>query len=137
MNLEDFTMSTPESEFHRVIRHEAGHTIGFPHEHMRRQLVKLIDRQKAFAYFKREDGWGQQEVIDQVLTPIEESQLLATPRADSRSIMCYQIPGSITKNGKPIIGGRDIDRTDYAFAAQVYPKSGKAPPRPRRGSPKR
>jgi hypothetical protein len=42
-----------------------------------------------------------------------------------------------TENGKPIVGkpnvgGRDIDRTDYAFAAQVYPKSGKAPPKPRR-----
>jgi hypothetical protein len=132
MNLEDFTMSTPESEFHRVVRHETGHTLGFPHEHMRRQLVNLIDPKKAIAYFRREDGWDQQEVIDQVLTPIEDSQLMETPRADPRSIMCYQIPGSITKNGKPIIGGRDIDRTDYAFAAQVYPKSGKAPPKPRR-----
>jgi hypothetical protein len=42
-----------------------------------------------------------------------------------------------TQNGKPIVGkpnvgGRDIDRTDYAFSAQVYPKSVKAPPKPRR-----
>src|SRR5205085_11982755 len=43
MNLEGFTMSTPDSEFHRVVRHETGHTLGFPHEHMRRELVKLID----------------------------------------------------------------------------------------------
>ena len=39
MNLEEFTMNTPESEFHRVVRHETGHTLGFPHEHMRKALV--------------------------------------------------------------------------------------------------
>jgi len=57
-----------------------------------------------------------------VLTPIEDSSLLGTPHADPRSIMCYQIPGTITKDGKPIIGGKDIDKKDYAFAASVYPK---------------
>ncbi len=36
--------------------------------------------------------------------------------------MCYQIPGSITKDGKPIIGGNDIDRSDQAFVGTVYPK---------------
>ena len=39
MNLEAFTMQTPDSEFHRVVRHEAGHTLGFPHEHMRKAIV--------------------------------------------------------------------------------------------------
>jgi hypothetical protein len=98
---------------------------------MRRALVKLIDPDKAIAYFQRMDGWSAQETREQVLTPIEESSLLGT-RADPRSIMCYQIPGSITKNGKPIIGGLDIDRTDYAFAAKIYPKTGKKPlPAPR------
>ena len=49
------------------------------------------------------------------------------------SIMCYQIPGSITKDGKPIIGGLDIDRQDFAFAALIYPKVAKpkAVPKPK------
>ena len=55
MNLEGFTMRTPESEFLRVVRHEAGHTLGFEHEHMRTQLVQRIDRKKAIAYFRRTD----------------------------------------------------------------------------------
>jgi hypothetical protein len=121
MNLEEFTMETPESEFHRVVRHETGHTLGFPHEHMRRALVEKIDRQKAIAYFKRMDGWDEQETVDQVLTPIEEASIRGTI-ADSKSIMCYQIPGEITKDGKPIVGGLDIDKSDYAFASQIYPK---------------
>lgn len=121
MNLEAFTMNTPESEFHRVVRHETGHTLGFPHEHMRQELVKLIDEAKAIAYFGETQGWSPEEVRAQVLTPIEQSSLLGT-KVDSHSIMCYQIPGTLTKNGKPIIGGVDIDKKDYAFVASIYPK---------------
>jgi hypothetical protein len=122
MNLEAFTMQTPESEFHRVVRHETGHTLGCPHEHMRRALVKLIDEKKAIKYFGNTQGWSAAEVKAQVLTPIEESALRGTAFADPSSIMCYQIPGIITKSGKPIVGGIDIDDIDYQFMGSVYPK---------------
>lgn len=122
MNLEGFTMSTPESEFHRVVRHETGHTLGFPHEHLRRELVARIDVKKAIAFFERTQHWNEQKVRAQVLTPIEDAALLRTRVADQLSIMCYQLPGEIMKDGRPIIGGLDIDPTDFAFAAQVYPK---------------
>lgn len=122
MNLEGFTMETPESEFHRVVRHETGHTLGFPHEHMRKELVDRIDTAKAIDYFGQTQGWTAADVQTQVLTPIEESSVLGTAHADQLSIMCYQIPGLITKDGEPIIGGIDIDAQDFAFAASVYPK---------------
>jgi hypothetical protein len=122
MNLEAFTMKTPESEFHRVVRHETGHTLGCPHEHMRRALVKLIDEKKAIAYFVKTQGWTPAEVRAQVLTPIEESSLRGTAYSDPKSIMCYQIPGTLTKSGKPIVGGNDIDALDYQFMASIYPK---------------
>ncbi|MDB4916620.1 MAG: Molecular chaperone [Gemmatimonadetes bacterium] len=121
MNLEGFTMNTDDGEFYRVVRHETGHTLGCPHEHMRRELVELIDRDKAIKYFFDNDGWTPQMVVQQVLTPIEESSLMGTEHTDQTSIMCYQLPGSITKNGEPIIGGRDIDASDYAFMAKTYP----------------
>jgi len=122
MNLEGFTMDLPESEFVRVVRHETGHTLGFPHEHMRRELVAKIDREAAIQFYMATQGWSREEVIAQVLTPIEDGSILGTPHADSTSIMCYQVPGSITKDGKPIVGGSDIDKQDYAFAASCYPK---------------
>jgi hypothetical protein len=122
MNLDSFTMNTPESEYRRVVRHETGHTMGFPHEHMRRELVERIDEDKAIEYYGRTQGWNEEEVRRQVLTPIEESSLISTVHADPNSIMCYQIPGEITKDGKPIIGGVDIDQTDYTFVASIYPK---------------
>ena len=123
MNLEGFTMNTPESEFIRVVRHETGHTLGFPHEHMRRELVEKIDPEKAIAYYMATQGWSREEVIAQVLTPIEEGSLLGTPRADSNSIMCYQIPGALTRDHQPIPGGADIDALDYSFASTCYPKA--------------
>jgi hypothetical protein len=123
MNLEAFTMETLDSEFYRVVRHETGHTLGFPHEHMRRQLIERLDRDKVIAEFERTQGWSEQMVIDQVLTPLEESSLLGTPDADARSIMCYQISGDLTLDGEPIEGGVDIDDSDYEFVAHLYPKT--------------
>jgi hypothetical protein len=122
MNLEGFTMETPESEFYRVVRHETGHTLGFSHEHMRRELVQRIDPEKAISFFGRTQNWTPQEVRAQVLTPLEESSLLGTPHADQQSIMCYQIPGFLTIDGQPILGGLDIDASDFALAGSVYPK---------------
>lgn len=123
MNLEGFTMNTPESEYKRVVRHETGHTLGFPHEHMRQALVSRIDPQKAYKWFLETYGWDKATVDAQVLTPLDEASLMGTP-ADQDSIMCYQLPGTITRDGMPIRGGTDIDKTDYAFAAKMYPKPG-------------
>jgi Astacin (Peptidase family M12A) len=120
MNLQGFTMNTPESEFRRVIRHEAGHTLGFPHEHMRREIVARIDRQKAYDYFLRTQGWNQAMVDQQVLTPLDQNSIFSTP-ADQTSIMCYQLPALITKDGQPILGGPDINPTDRTFARRIYP----------------
>jgi len=125
MNLQGFTMSTPESEFKRVIRHEAGHTLGFPHEHMRRELVNRIDPEKAYAYFLRTQGWNRTMVDQQVLTALSDASIIGTP-SDQTSSMCYQLPGEITKDGRPIIGGVDINATDRSFAQAIYPRFGAA-----------
>jgi hypothetical protein len=127
MNLESFSTSTPESEFRRVIRHEVGHTLGFPHEHMRKELVALIDPAKAYRYFLATQGWDRRTVDQQVLTPLDEASLLDTP-PDQDSIMCYQLPGQITINGQPIRGGTDINASDAAFAHSIYPPVTPTPP---------
>ncbi len=129
MNLEAFTMNTPESEFVRVVRHETGHSLGMPHEHMRSDLIALLDREKTIKYFMRTQEWSRDEVIAQVLTPLSESSLLGATPADALSIMCYQIPGECTKNGKPLIGGIDIDDFDKQCVQKLYPLT-VSPPSP-------
>jgi hypothetical protein len=124
MNLQGFTMSTPESEYKRVVRHETGHTLGFPHEHMRGQLVARLDPEKTYDYFWRTQRWDRATVKAQVLTPLDQASIRGTPNADQDSIMCYQLPASITKDGQPIRGGLDIDPMDYDFAGRIYPKAG-------------
>jgi hypothetical protein len=125
MNLQEFTMETPDSEFFRVVRHETGHTLGCPHEHLRKNLVDLIDERKAIAYYNRTQGWDADKVRREVLTPIDQATLTGTAE-DEQSIMCYAIPAVLTTTGKPIAGGLDIDKTDYDFMALMYPKPANA-----------
>lgn len=122
MMLGGFTMSTRESEFMRVVPHEVGHTLGAPHEHARKELVQRLDVQKTIAYFKRAQGWSASQTQQQVLTPLSEASIRGTPNADQDSIMCYQLPGSITVDGQPIRGGAKIDELDGQWMGKLYPK---------------
>ena len=123
MNLEGFTSNTSDATFRRVVRHETGHTLGFPHEHLRAEIINGIDREKAIASFMASQGWSREKVISNVLTPLSQSALIATANADPNSIMCYSLPGNIMKNGIGIPGGNDIDAQDAQFASIVYPKT--------------
>lgn len=122
MNLEGFTSRTSDAEYGRVVPHEFGHTAGFPHEHMRAEILNRLDRNKTYAYYKRNVGWGKGMVDSQIFTPLPESQIIAN-RARENSIMCYNFPGEITKDGKPIVGGNTIDIIDYDLARKVYPQA--------------
>lgn len=122
MNLDGFSAATSEEELCRVVRHETGHTLGCPHEHMRGELIALLDEKEVFRYYLETEGWSEAQTRAQLLTPLEERSLMGTPRPDALSIMCYQIPGSLTTNGKPILGGLDIDRSDFDFIERMYPR---------------
>lgn len=129
MNLERFTLNTPDSEFLRVVQHEFGHVIGLPHEHMRPEVVEGIDPAAAIAYFGRTQGWSPDEVRQQVLTPLDPGSLRFLAPADVKSIMCYALPGDIMRNRQPVPGGVDLDEIDLQLAASIYPKAS-APPSP-------
>jgi hypothetical protein len=121
MNLQGFTANTPDSEYRRVVPHEFGHTLAFPHEHERPEIIRRLDREKTIALFMSTQGWSRDAVIQQVLTPPPGIDPRSLP-PDVRSIMCYEFPASITLDGQPIPGGTDINDEDYRLAALIYPK---------------
>jgi hypothetical protein len=45
-------------------------------------------------------------------------------RGSRGPMLSNQLPASITNDGRPIRGGNDINESDYAFAAKIYPKPG-------------
>jgi hypothetical protein len=124
MNLESFDAgSTPDSEFYRVVEHEFGHTLCWPHEHTRKEIVVRIDPGAAEAYFLRYDGWDAETVRQQVLTVTPDDLITALP-ADVRSVMAYGLPAEIMRDGIAVPGGTRINDEDAALAAKMYPKSG-------------
>ncbi len=122
MCLGGFDMSTPESVYRRVVRHETGHTLGYEHEHLRKEIIYKIDRQKAIDYFKEMFKWSDEMTIQNVLTPLMDSEIITTESADTASVMCYSLPGEIMKDGKPVIGGDDISKDDGDLTSKLYPK---------------
>lgn len=133
MNLQGFTMASREEEFRRVVRHEVGHTLGYPHEHLRREVIGRLDPEKTLQYFRRTQGWDDRTTRSNVLTPLEDRSIMGTPQADETSIMAYQLPGSITRDGRPVVGGADINAADAAFCAKLYPRKDEPPPPPPAG----
>lgn len=112
-----------EEDMREFVRHEAGHTLGFEHEHSRRSIVNRIDRDKAYEYFAGEpNNWSEQQTDDNVLTPLDDSLLMNFPNSieDVRSIMCYELPAEIMKDGVEVPGGNDIDGFDAMAMILTY-----------------
>ena len=109
-----------ESALRRTVRHETGHTLGFKHEHLRPEVVKRIDRNKAIEYYRRTNKWTKERTTGNVLTPLPADAVRAS-KLDLHSIMCYTLPKEILKTGIESTGGKDFSEYDREFGASVYP----------------
>lgn len=121
MALEGMSLRTSAMELARVIRHETGHTLGFVHEQLRPEIVARLDPAKVIPYFKRYQGWDEATIRENVLTPIPQSKLISTRMPDPFSIMMYNFPASLTRDGRAIPGGSNITDLDAKMAASLYP----------------
>lgn len=121
MNLAGFTVATTDEELERVVVHEAGHCLGFEHEHQRKEIVDRIVPDLAYKYFKATQNWTKPQVDLNVLTALEDASVRGTAYADQYSIMCYPLPGVIMSDGQGVQGGKTLDPSDIAYVGSRYP----------------
>src|SRR4051794_24954901 len=82
MNLQGFSMSTPESEYHRVVRHGRGPPPGSPQDPLRPEILNRIDPEKKKPYSPPNDGGEGAPVPPRVPPPPKNPALRAPPTAD-------------------------------------------------------
>jgi hypothetical protein len=119
--------SDSDEEWQRVVEHEVGHYNGMEHEQLRLEFVKRIDPSKAYPYFWETQGWTKDIVDGNVLKGLDPKNIRASI-PDSKSVMMYRIPGSITYDGIDIEGGDKIDQIDGQFFSTIFPKKVVNPP---------
>jgi len=125
-----------DGEFHRLILHEFGHSLGMIHEHQRpdRPIVWV---QNLFTHAQTAWGWDENMVRQQIVK-VENLGHLAGTAFDKSSIMMYEYPQGVAyyqKEGAPA-NTPDLSRPfrtesntkltalDKVAAAVTYPKPG-------------
>jgi len=123
MNFEGFTMSTPESEYSRVVLHEFGHALGCIHEHQ--SPAGGIEWNKEAVYRSLggpPNNWNKQQVDHNVLSRYGKDQTQFT-EFDPRSIMLYSFPKEWTLNNMEFTSNSVLSESDKRYIATGYPNT--------------
>lgn len=108
-------------EWDRVGLHEILHAIGLYHEHQHPQAAIPWNEAAVIDYYKRTQGWSEQEIRFQVLNREPMTKGFVGTRFDPQSIMEYPVPRELTTNGFSVGWNRQLSVLDFQFLQQVYP----------------
>jgi hypothetical protein len=122
MNFGWFDAYTSDEEIRRVTLHEFGHAVGLGHEHQNPTGGIQWNRPAVYDYYARTQGWGTQQVDQQVLNRANINTTNYTA-FDQESIMLYSFPAQLTTNGVGTPFNTFLSSTDKAFVGQTYPFS--------------
>lgn len=86
-----------DREVRRVALHEFGHALGLIHEHQNPDAAIPWNEAAVYEYYRRTQGWDEDETKNNVLERYRESQVNRTDY-DSDSIMLYAIPREVLTN---------------------------------------
>jgi hypothetical protein len=119
MNLQ-LTTIDGSREWDRVTIHEILHAIGFGHEHQHPEGFIPWNRQKVLDFYRRTQGWSDDQTEFQVLRAPVIGDLRTTGfRTDS--IMLYPVPAELT-DGKMSVGwNTTFTKEDRQLVAELYP----------------
>jgi len=121
MNFEGFTMSTPESEYSRVVLHEFGHALGCIHEHQSPSGGIQWNKEAVYRSLGGPpNNWDKPKVDHNVLSRYSQDQTQFTT-FDPRSIMLYSFPREWTLNSMEFTSNDVLSDTDKRYIATIYP----------------
>ena len=120
MNFGWFTSSTDITEIRRTAVHEFGHMAGLGHEHSSPVASIPWDKEAAYAYYQRTQGWSRSQVDAQVFQRYSTPQTQFTA-FDRDSIMEYPVDDSLTIGNFSIPLNTDLSAMDKKFVSEVYP----------------
>jgi hypothetical protein len=125
MNFGWFDDNTSENEFSRVVLHEFGHALGLIHEHQSPVSGIQWDKEKAYKWYKENQGWDKNMVDSQVF---EKYRINSTnySQFDPTSIMEYWVPVELTLDGHGVPGNTTLSSLDKEYIRRWYPHPGDA-----------
>ncbi|MEL6644079.1 MAG: hypothetical protein AAFQ79_09100 [Pseudomonadota bacterium] len=100
------------------VEHEFGHALCLTHEHFHEALPITIDRKKAIEYFRRNHGWKPRRTINNLFAPAE--RCLGDSEWNAESVMGYNIPKEITKEGISLTKSGEIHDRDRKCVDSIY-----------------
>ncbi len=120
MNYGWLTPETDDDEYARVVLHEFGHALGCIHEHQHPFNGIPWDREKAYEYYRRQQGWSRADVDIQVFQRYDLDQLRFS-EFDRDSIMLYPVPEEITVGNFSVGWNRRLSALDKQYIGTLYP----------------
>jgi hypothetical protein len=111
---------TNEETVRRVVLHEFGHALGFAHEHQNPKGGIQWKQPDAMNYFKRTTGWDEEKIRSNIFERLNAADITAS-EFDRDSIMLYEIPPGLTRDGFSVGWNTRLSSTDISAASAIYP----------------
>jgi hypothetical protein len=102
--------------------HEAGHILGFGHEHFHPEIQRRLIRDRVYTRFRDKYGWSPEETHAQMFDWRYDTK---QPAPDFASIMTYELEGDLFIDGVGIPYARVLSAGDGAMARKRYPLGAK------------
>jgi hypothetical protein len=119
-----------DTELRRVWLHEAGHALGFVHEHGTQQaMTQLPWDWPAFDAWHRARGLDVEDARRRWQEEIIAAPVVAQGRYDPDSIMGYYMPGAWFTDGVTRGGANRLSADDRRLVAEWYGEPSSGPPR--------
>jgi hypothetical protein len=121
MNFGWLEPGTSETEYMRVVPHEAGHALAMPHEHQHPRNGIPWDEAAVYRYYRGAPNyWDDETIRHNIFYRYSESQT-QFDEFDPKSIMLYPIPNELTIGDFQVGWNVGLSEGDRKFAEWSYP----------------